>query len=339
MVKEQFLDLPVKHRLFVFNYVNILYSALSNAGVVFSSEGKIEKLNQYLEESLPVKPGTFSNFPVGQAYISSIYSILLEDLHQSDQIKYAYSLADKCPRNQHRLLEQLIRVNPTLLKALEDLASFYNLINPNHYLMISHDRVCLYTKFPYLSYDLPSLFFEISWIIKVLNQHFNLSKKEFSKIELGKRFIYLPLDRSEFKLKSSRPDPNLKKILQRQAYDTLKQLFGFDHTSIKNERIAKEIKYMLDNIYGGHLTIKEMAHHLGLSERTLQRRLLLQNLSFTELIQFMRFEVAKQMLEVPIFKVTEIAQSLGYSESSAFTRAFKKNEGISPLKYRKQFIN
>ncbi len=339
MIKEELFDLPIKHRLYVFNYVNLIYSALSNSDSSFKNEDKVKAIDSFLDESLPHRPRAFSNFVVGQTHISAIYDLILFDLDPVEQLEYSFNLATHCPSNRYRLLEQLIKVNPTLVKGLEELANFYKLINPIHYLMIKPDRISLYTKYPQLSYDLASLFFEFSWILKTLERSFQLKEKKFDQLEFGEKFISLPLNRNEFKLKSSRPEKNLQKILQRQAHDTLKQLFGFDSSSILNERLAVAVKFMLENIQGKQLPIKEMAQSLGLSERTLQRRLESHDLSFTELIQFMKFEMAKQMLEVPIFKVTDIAQGLGYSESSAFTRAFKKNEGISPLKYRKQFIN
>ena len=74
-----------------------------------------------------------------------------------------------------------------------------------------------------------------------------------------------------------------------------------------------------------------------MSERTLQRIYDRGNTSFSQILQHIRSEVAKQMLEVPNIRVTSIAQHLGYSESSSFNRAFKKWEGISPLTYRKKY--
>ncbi len=339
MVKAELFDLPINHRLFVFNYVNLIYSALSNSDFAFSNDIKIERINHFLEQSLPGRPGTFSNFPVGQAYIQSIYKILLEDLSEEEQIMYTFKLASNCPENRHRLLEQLIKVNSNLAHGLEDLANFYNLINPIHFVMLYPDSICLYTKYPQLDYDLASLTFELSWIIKTLSRSFQLPERKFSDLEFGEKYICLPLRKNELKLKSSRPDKNLRKILHRQAHDTLKQLFGFDHTSVKHKRLGLGIEFVLNNIQASQISLGKMASYFGLSERTLQRRLDHRGISFTELILFMRMEIAKQMLEVPIFKVTDIAQGLGYSESSAFTRAFKKSEGISPLKYRKKFTN
>lgn len=339
MIKAELFDLPIKHRLFVFNYVNLVFSAISATDKPDNSGQKDQRVDSYLQKYFPERPGSFSNFPLGQYHISKVYEYFLGDRSKDAQKEYAFFLGTHCPENQYRLLEHMIKVNPTVQKSLEDVANFYNLINPNHYLIISGEQIFLYTKYPKQEFDCAALFFEFSWILKNLNNSFKLQSIPFKDINIEERALSLKLNRNDFKLKSKRPDKNLKKILHRQAYQTLKQLFGFDYSSLENEQLSLAIEYLLRNLQGKQVGIHELASHLGLSERTLQRKLESEDLSFTKLTQFIRNEVAKQMLEVPIFKITDIAQGLGYSESSAFTRAFKKNTGISPLKYRKQFIN
>jgi AraC-like DNA-binding protein len=84
----------------------------------------------------------------------------------------------------------------------------------------------------------------------------------------------------------------------------------------------------------GHLRIARAAEALGLSVRTLQRRLAQEGLSFEELLRTDRLGKATVLLETTRATVLEIALALGYSDHAHFTRAFHRWRGIAPLAYR-----
>jgi AraC-like DNA-binding protein len=79
-----------------------------------------------------------------------------------------------------------------------------------------------------------------------------------------------------------------------------------------------------------------VAGDLGMTGRTLHRRLQERGCSFTELVRASRRELALQYLAMPHIPLTEIAFLLGYSELSAFSRAFHQWAGLAPMRYRKQ---
>lgn len=85
----------------------------------------------------------------------------------------------------------------------------------------------------------------------------------------------------------------------------------------------------------GHPEIEHTATALGLSVRTLQRRLYEQDLSYAKLLQHVRIEMAKTMLEEKDTPVAEISTSLGYRHSTHFTRAFRQICGLTPREYRR----
>jgi AraC-like DNA-binding protein len=60
--------------------------------------------------------------------------------------------------------------------------------------------------------------------------------------------------------------------------------------------------------------------------------------SFRETIDQVRFELAKHHLAQRHLPLTEIAIILGYSELSAFTRAFTRWSGVSPLNFRNALL-
>jgi AraC-like DNA-binding protein len=80
----------------------------------------------------------------------------------------------------------------------------------------------------------------------------------------------------------------------------------------------------------------EVARACGMSERTMHRRLKERGLSFRTLVEDIRHAKARSYLSRPGLSVAEIAFLLGFSESSAFRRAFKSWAGVSPAGFRRQ---
>ncbi len=78
-----------------------------------------------------------------------------------------------------------------------------------------------------------------------------------------------------------------------------------------------------------------LARHLGMSLRTLQRRLDALGTSVRALIDDVRAATARQLISDPALSLFEVAHALGYSTESAFRRAFRRWTGQSPAHYRR----
>ena len=85
----------------------------------------------------------------------------------------------------------------------------------------------------------------------------------------------------------------------------------------------------------GEPVLEEVADKMGLSSWSLQRRLREEGLSFTTLVDNVRCEMAKHYLQQRQLPISEMALLLGYSEVSAFSRAFRRWFGISPRQWRR----
>ena len=68
----------------------------------------------------------------------------------------------------------------------------------------------------------------------------------------------------------------------------------------------------------------------------LQRKLREQGLSFTQLLDQIRQDLALQHLGQQNLNISELAPLLGYSETSAFSRAFRRWFGVSPRQWRSE---
>ncbi|MCP3674209.1 MAG: helix-turn-helix transcriptional regulator, partial [Gammaproteobacteria bacterium] len=81
-------------------------------------------------------------------------------------------------------------------------------------------------------------------------------------------------------------------------------------------------------------TISQVSSSIGMSERTLRRRLANEGTSFQEAKNTARRKWAKYYLSKSNLSLTEIAFELGFSELSAFSRAFRHWVGETPQAYR-----
>jgi len=86
----------------------------------------------------------------------------------------------------------------------------------------------------------------------------------------------------------------------------------------------------------GYPSIEMASELVGCSGRTLQRKLRQEGSSYRRVVQSARFAAAKDFLQDPEMPLTAISALLGYSELSAFSRAFSAWTGCSPSEYRER---
>lgn len=80
--------------------------------------------------------------------------------------------------------------------------------------------------------------------------------------------------------------------------------------------------------------VEEIARRLGMSHRTLVRRLALEGLTFSGILDEMKIDLAKSYLKKDELPISQTAWLLGYGEVSAFTHAFKRWTGMTPRQWR-----
>jgi AraC-like DNA-binding protein len=83
------------------------------------------------------------------------------------------------------------------------------------------------------------------------------------------------------------------------------------------------------------MAIDAVARDLGMSARTLQRRLSAVGLSYQEILESSRRETAEKCITQSALSIAEVAYMFGYSEPAAFHRAFKRWTGVTPQAFRR----
>ncbi|WP_127114428.1 helix-turn-helix domain-containing protein [Shimia sediminis] len=140
------------------------------------------------------------------------------------------------------------------------------------------------------------------------------------------------LSRSTLELPIPTYDPSLR--------DHLKQYGNQLHSA--NRRRANDLRSQVEGILAANLpgrivAAEDMAANLGMSRRTFARRLSEQNLSYREIVDAMRCDLACTYLKDG-FHIAEIAFYLDYADQAAFSTAFKRWTGESPSAYRRRIL-
>ncbi|MCB0635611.1 MAG: AraC family transcriptional regulator ligand-binding domain-containing protein [Lewinella sp.] len=105
---------------------------------------------------------------------------------------------------------------------------------------------------------------------------------------------------------------------------------------VNADHLLSEIHELVEEaLPSGIPSIIQVAEHLGMSARTLKRRLADKQLTFRELVQTIQQDVATDLLRNTPHSMGEIAFQTGFSEQSAFNRAFKRWTGQAPADFRK----
>ncbi len=109
------------------------------------------------------------------------------------------------------------------------------------------------------------------------------------------------------------------------------ELAAFEDDATLDRRVRNQVSRSLSQ---GVPRISEVAGGLGMSGRTLQRRLSERGYSYQAVVDEARRELAERLLRETEYPLTEIAFLTGFSEQSAFNRAFKRWAGQTPRSFR-----
>jgi len=134
---------------------------------------------------------------------------------------------------------------------------------------------------------------------------------------------------------SAREADRLLPTSNRQLAATLDRILAEQLAHLdKKDVVTRCQAHLLEQLSSGEVSSDVMAEQLNMSRRTLQRKLAEADLTYQELVDDTRRDLAMRHLEDPRHSITDVTFLLGFSQQSAFTRAFKRWTGMSPSEYR-----
>lgn len=148
-------------------------------------------------------------------------------------------------------------------------------------------------------------------------------------VAFNQKHIAVYFEKAHLQEKVVTSDYNLLRVLVAHAQERI--------AAINHEGgFYEEVKVSVANLVKPEFpTIDQVATHLNLSVRTLQRRLSAERHTFKEIIESLRRDFALSYLKKPELSINEIAYLLSYTDASAFIRSFKRWEKVTPNQYRK----
>ena len=106
----------------------------------------------------------------------------------------------------------------------------------------------------------------------------------------------------------------------------------------KSDLVVKVLDYIKIN-YTLNITLKDISEHVCLSPNYISSIFNKEmQISIPEYINEIRIEKSKELLLGTYLKAYEIAEKIGFVENTYFTKIFKKNTGVSPKEFRKQWM-
>lgn len=260
----------------------------------------------------------------------------------------------RAPRGLYGLFDYIISYSPTVGDSLSRFGDYLPLIN-NWVTMrteVQGDAVHAVTEVVWGAVPRPSAEYIAAFLIERSRQIWNndwapeLVRFEFAEpgpseprnehshllqcaVEFGASRTEFIISRDTWDQPVRTADPGLVDLLQHQATRLMSQL---PSASVLVNDVRNEVRAAMA---GGDQRIDEIARHLGMSGRTLQRHLADDGLSYAAIVDEVRLEAAKISLADLSMSLAQVAYFVGFEEQSSFSRAFKRWTGKSPKDYRR----
>ena len=138
-----------------------------------------------------------------------------------------------------------------------------------------------------------------------------------SPVSFNRTINQIIFDRESLRSSLTNSDPVLCEMLDNYAGRLVNRL------SVESDLLTELSKIIRKNLRSGEGNLSSSARELGMSSRSLQRKLQTRGISYRELLTRIRFELAERLIAANNHSLEEIAFMTGYSEKSSFCRAYK----------------
>ncbi|KZY59526.1 hypothetical protein A3740_08305 [Oleiphilus sp. HI0068] len=284
--------------------------------------------------------------------ISAYHALWSLALSFTSDERLGLKLAQNPHNEEMGLVAHIFFNSPTLYEGLQQYQRYYSLVNEGMHIEIHNDDkfthleyVCDYNEV-YCSADIEhTLALSVLRVQDHINRKLDLEAVHFQHPAPGdisefKKIFRCPLRFNQshstliFKkcylnYKLPRRSPYLYKLL-------IKHIESLSRKILPAISFTDSVKTTLESqLSKDKVDAENIAKKMNMSRHTLYRRLKSEGISFHDLLDEVREEKAYAYLNKGKHSLSDIAFLLGFSELSAFSRAFKRWTGISPAKYLK----
>jgi len=272
---------------------------------------------------------------------------VFENAHRERRVcNLALQLAQHTPVGANPLLDYLIVSSDSVGQGLERLTRYLRLVNPSVGLTVRREPTAVRVvveraQTPFFT-ELTVSLCMIRFIRETDDQfraaHVSFMHEPDDVVEYAQvlhceirakgSWNGVVMPKSALELPLRRRDPALRGWLERQAAAILARLPASGDA-------CDEVRSVLSaQATAGEMTIDAVARRLSTTPRTLQRRLARGGASFETLRDDARRQAAELYLSSTTLTIAEVTYLLGYSEPTAFHRAFKRWNGTTPQAFR-----
>ncbi|WP_290796418.1 AraC family transcriptional regulator [Flavihumibacter sp. UBA7668] len=250
---------------------------------------------------------------------------------------------------------QIIQTSSTVSEALSNACALVKMTSAIFEMQIQHERKCFFihlladrhkaVKYPYsyrhlsdcllvfVIHEMDGLLFEKVKPTQVGFPYFLAEPYEYARVfrcpkigksnellmEFSAHYLDIPILSANYEL---------QQILLKKVISLLAPVEN------KGSWKLKIFNYLLTNSYLKTLSLEAVAHNFNTTERALQRKLKEEGSSYSQIVDAVRKKLAVNYLENDNFSLKDIGHMLGYTEQTAFLRAFKRWTGLSPSQYK-----
>jgi AraC-like DNA-binding protein len=146
------------------------------------------------------------------------------------------------------------------------------------------------------------------------------------RLQFGHEFTGLVFYAAELDAANMASDP-----LLRPYADQLRGALGAPPAATVTGQVTQLVEMLLPV---GRCSTRQVAQSLGVTERTLHRRLAAEEGSFSAIVHTTRETLAERYLSADRYSLTDVSELLGFTAPSAFSRWFRQRFGVSPTQWR-----
>src|SRR4051794_5492192 len=147
-----------------------------------------------------------------------------------------------------------------------------------------------------------------------------------SRLKFGHEFTGLVLYAAELDAANTSSDP-----LLRPYADQLRRALGAPPAATVTGQVTRLVEMLLPV---GRCSTHQVARSLGVTQRTLHRRLATEGQSFSSIVHATRETLAERYLSADRYSLTDVSELLGFAAPSAFSRWFRGRFGVTPTGWR-----